>query len=496
MRGQLLASKMKKRRFFATLCLAVTSIAGRAQAQSSEGQPWLGDRRFAGGIGIRAGNFELHPGVAGELGYDSNFFQSAGNVTPPGQVVAIDPQYRPVNEDGVSFGDTGIFSEPVVGTLRFRVTPSITLSTLGAQRTEGDSSEAARPKVNLQASASASYNELVATDATYSEAVSENRYLSGDLGVAADIYPDRPWGFNLMGSYNRAVQPVNDPAAPPGFQRSTFQAGAAVAWRPGGGLLEWSLGYNFAYVLFEDAVFSNFSSVANTLSLRGRWMFLPRTALLYAGEYGTLYYPSGGVIKPPGSPLSSQVGINGLVTNHLGAAAMVGYKTIFFGRDAEFDSVVGSAELTWYPLPRPDLEPESAGVGLSSISFGYRRDARPSYLGNYVQNDSLLGRASYFLGGVVLINVEASLDHLSRPASYFSDGTQQSSPFSENRITAMAFAEYRTSDSLGFNTTLRYTSALTDQRIPVENEPSEPELPYDDFAFSRIEAWLGVRWFL
>jgi hypothetical protein len=486
---------MKKRRFLVTLGLAMAGIVGSARAQS-EGQPWLGDRRFGGGMGIRAGNFELHPGVAGELGYDSNFFQAAGNVTPPGQVVAIDPRYRPVSEDGSSFGATGVFAEPVVGTFRFRVTPSLTLSTLGAQRTEADAPEAAPPKVNLQVSASASYNELVATDSTYSAAVSENRYLSGDLGIAADIYPDRPWGFNLLGLYNRSVQPVNDPAAPPGFQRSTFQAGAAVEWRPGGGLLEWSLGYNLAYVLFEDAVFANFTSVANTLSLRGRWLFLPRTALLYAGEYGSLYYPQGGTIKPPGSPLSSQIGLNGLVTNHWGASAMVGWKTIFFGRDAEFDSIVGSLELTWYPLPRPDLEPEAAGVGLSSISVGYRRDAGASYLGNYVQNDSLLGRASYFLGGVVLISVEASLDHLSRPSSYFSDGTRQSAPFSENRITAQGFAEYRTSDSLGINTTLRYTGALTDQRIPVQNDPSEPRLPYDDFAFSRIEAWLGVRWFL
>jgi hypothetical protein len=486
---------MKMRRFFATLCLAAACLPGSARAQS-EGQPWLGDRRFGGGIGVRTGNFELHPGVAGEVGYDSNFFQSAGNVTPPGQVVLIDPRYRPVTEDGTTFGDTGVFGEPSVGTFRFRLTPSITLTTLGAQRLAGDDPLTVRPKVDLQASASASYNELLATNALYSEAVSENRYLSGDLGISAKIYPDRPWGFNVMGLYNRSVQPVNDPAAPPGFQRSTFQAGGAVEWRPGGGLLEWSLGYNFSYVLFEDAVFSNFSSVANTLSLRGRWLFLPRTALLYAGEYGALYYPNGGTVKPPGSPLSSLVGVNGLVTNHWGASAMVGWKTIFFGRDDEFDNLVGSLELTWFPSPRPELAQQSAAIGLSSVSLGYRRDARPSYLANYVQNDSLLGRASYFLGGVVLVSVEASLDHLSRPSSYFSDGTQQSGAFTENRVTAMGFAEYRTSDSLGFNTTLRYTSALTDQVIPVENDRSEPALPYDDFAFSRIEAWLGVRWFL
>jgi hypothetical protein len=479
----------------ASLGVAVTLVTGNAWAQS-EGQPWLGDRRFGGGIGIRTGNFELHPGVAGEVGFDSNFFQSAGLLTAPGEVVVIDPQYRPVSPDGGTFGATGTFTEPKVGTFRLRLTPSITLNTLGAQRTEGDRVDAARPKVNLQATASFSYNELIATDASYSDAVSQNRYISGDLAVAADILPDRPWGVNLRAGYNRSVQPVNDPAAPPGFERSTFRAGGAVEWRPGGGLLEWSLGYDLTYTLFEDAVFSEFSSVSNDLVLKGRWLFLPRTALLYTGDFGALYYPDGGEIKSPGSPLSSLVGLNGLITNHFGATAMVGWKTIFFARDDEFDGLVGSLDLTWYPLARPDLAPESAGVGLSSISVGYRRNAQPSYVGNYVQNDSALFRASYFVGGAVLLSIDGSFDHLNRPESYFSDGTRQSAAFSENRVSATVFAEYRTSDSFAVNSTVRYTGALTDHSIAVENDPSNPRLPYDNFGFSRFEAWLGVRWFL
>jgi hypothetical protein len=135
-------------------------------------------------------------------------------------------------------------------------------------------------------------------------------------------------------------------------------------------------------------------------------------------------------------------------------------------------------------------------VGLSSIAVGYRRDARASYIGNYVQNDSVLLEMDYFIGGVVLMTLNASFDHLRRPSSYFSDGTRQSSAFSENRVSATAFAEYRTSDTFGINTTLRYSAALTDQVIPVENDPDEQSLPYDDFGFGRFEAWLGVRWFL
>lgn len=487
---------MKMRVSAATICFAITAVYAAGVRAQTERQPWLGDRRFGGGIGIRTGDLELHPGIAGEVGYDTNFFQSANKVTPDNELVLIPVQFRPVAPDGTVYGDTGTFSEPRVGTFRFRVTPSLTLNTLGAQRTESNAQEAVPPKFNLQATLSASYNELIATDSQYADDVAENRFISGDVSVAVDILPQRPWGLGLNAQYNRSVQPVNDPAAPPGFQRSTFRGGAAVKWRPGGGLLEWSLGYDLTYILFEDDIFSNFSSLGHTVALRGRWLFLPRTALLYAGEYGFLVYPDGEDIKPPGSPLSSQVGVNGLITNHLGAMVMAGWKTLFFERNEEFDSVIGNAELTWYPLPRPDLAPEAAGVGLSAISIGYRRDARPAYLGNYVQIDSGYAKASYFFGGSLLVSVDAALEHLRRPRSFFSDGTRQSGAFAENRVTATGFAEYRTSDTFGINTTLRYTGSITDQRIPVDNEVGNPRLPYDDFSFNRIEAWIGVRWFL
>jgi hypothetical protein len=175
---------------------------------------------------------------------------------------------------------------------------------------------------------------------------------------------------------------------------------------------------------------------------------------------------------------------------------MAGYKTIFFDSGGEFDGVVGNAELTWYPLPRPDLAPEAAAVGLSAISIGYRRDARPAYLGNYMQSDGGFVKASYFFGGSILTTADASYDHYRRPESFFSDGTRQAGEFSDDRITATGFVEYRTSDTFGINTTLRYSTTMTDQRVPLVNDPAESPLPYDDPSFSRIEAWLGVRWFL
>jgi hypothetical protein len=462
-------------------------------------QPWLEDRRFGGGIGVRAGNFELHPGVAGEVGFDTNFYQSAGKVTPAGETVPIPPEFQPALPNGSPLGGDGYFNEPKISVFRFRVTPSLTLNTLGPQRTQSDRAEGTEggpvtaPKVNFGAELSASYNELVATDSNYSDDVADDRFLTFDLGAHAEFLPQRPWGATVSGSYTRQVNPVNDPAAPPVFGRDTFRTGVALNWRPGAGVLEWSLGYDMTYIMFESNDFSNFSSISHTAVLKGRWLFLPRTALLYSGDYGVLTYPDGGDVKPQGSPLSSRLGLNGLITNHLGALVVAGWKSMFFQNDESFDGVVGNAELTWYPSPRSDLTRELAPVA-SAITIGYRRDATASYLGNYVQLDGGYAKASFFLAGMFLVSLEADADHLQRPSSYFSDGVRQSAPSEENRVNATGFAEYRTSDSFGINTTLRYSANLTDQIIPVTGNPGTNG--YDDLSFDRFEAWLGVRWFL
>jgi hypothetical protein len=460
----------------------------------AQSQPWLGDRRFGGGIGVRAGNFELHPGIAGEVGYDSNFYQAAGTVTPFGQMVQVPVEFQPTAPGGGTLGGGGFFNEPSISVFRFRVTPSLTLKTLGPQRTEGDGAGATPPKVSFGAEISATYNELLAADSDYSDEVQDDRFLTAEISANAQFLPQRPWGATVTGAFSRQVQPVNDPAAPPRFGRDTFRAGAALNWRPGGGMLEWSLGYDMAYVMFESGDFSNFSSVSHSAVLKGRWLFLPRTALLYSGDYGVLVYPDGGSVKPQGSPLSSRLGINGLITNHFAALAVVGWKSLFFDRNDSFDSVVGNAELTWYPLPRPDLAPDAATVGLSAVTVGYRRDAGASYLGNYVQTDGVYAKSSYFFAGMFLVSVEAGLDHLQRPPSYFSNDIRQSGPFSENRVNVTGFAEYRTSDTFGINSTLRYSGNMTDQIIPITDDPANDG--YDDLSFDRIEAWLGVRWFL
>src|SRR5262245_34185360 len=119
---------------FAVLALAF----GYSTAASAQEQIWLKDRRYTEGPGIRSGDLELHPGVAGEFGYDSNYFLRSDKDQPP--------------------------NAPVVGTLRLRITPSFSLATISPQRREAEGGGTEPPKVTFRAGVAASYSEYIATN--------------------------------------------------------------------------------------------------------------------------------------------------------------------------------------------------------------------------------------------------------------------------------------------------------------------------------------------
>src|SRR5438132_8966156 len=116
------------------IAFAVLALGFGYSSVSSAQEPpvWLKDRRYGEGIGIRTGDLELHPGIAGEFGYDSNYFLRA-------------PQEQPID------------------TFRLRITPSFSLSTTTAQRREAEGAPAEAPKVAFRAGIAASYSEFIAT---------------------------------------------------------------------------------------------------------------------------------------------------------------------------------------------------------------------------------------------------------------------------------------------------------------------------------------------
>ena len=453
---------------FGLLCAIVP---GTALAQS---RPWIADRAIGEGMGIRTGDFELHPGVAGELGYDSNYFQRSG-ATPITKYV---------------------YDSPVAAAYRLRVTPSLTLATIGQQRKAQDAQATAKPQFTFRASLFASYNELFGAGS--SEDFSKQRHIDGGANFGLEVLPQSTISFDGNGNYERIASPSNDAAITNSWNRDIVGLGAGVNWRPGGGMFDWHLGYGLRYTSFEAESFRFQNNFNQQVGSNGRFKFLPRTALIFDGSANFLRYTSAGALRNSGDILQARVGINGLITNRFSLLAMFGWAATYFEPTAQpvpanYDSVVGQAELDWYLLPQPKLQPGDAAVGLSVIGVGYTRDISPSYLADFYRRDRGYIKSSYFVGGRFLVDLQGGYSRISHPPF-----SLRGTPFSgqaENRVDVQLFTEYRTSDSLGINATLRYDASLShvDLRFP----SSAATAGYtDDLAFSRFQAWLGVRWFM
>jgi hypothetical protein len=462
---------MKFRAFLATALAAVT-VSLTASAQSGVQpitpvqQPWLKDRRFGEGIGYRTGNLELHPGAAAEFGYDSNYFLRADD------------------------------EPPRIDVLRLRLTPSLTLSTLSPQR-RAEGGGGGPPSVNFAGGVFLSYNKLFAVNSSNSDAVSAvDNVINAGANFTLDVLPQRPWGFDMYGDVVRTAEPSNVADADFAFDRDTFRLGAGINWRPGGGLFETRLGYELDDYIFEKSQYDNLNNAQHYLKLRSRWRFLPRTALLYDGKVGFLRYSNATNLQHDAQIVDSRIGLNGLITHHFALLAMAGWAASFYESRGgvpvrNYDGPVGQAELKWFLLPQPGIDPNQATVGLSSIAVGYIRDYVNNYLSDYYRRDRGYANFSYFIAGAFLVSVEGGLSHITYSSTFFPNGTLRAGSFAQNRPDVTLFAEYRPSDTIGINTTLRYTAALENQRIPVA-----PGGPNDNLQFTRYEAWLGLRWFM
>lgn len=428
------------------------AVATLCQSLVARATPWTEDRRYGEGIGIRTGNLELHPGVAGEFGYDSNYFQRADSENP-------------------------------LDTLRLRLTPSLTLSTLGAQRREAEGG-GAPPTVDFDAGLFFSYNEFFPLGDEQADEIRAQRDFDAGANFAAKFLPQKPVGFDVYGDYLRTFEPSNSPDEDLAFDRNSVRGGAGVTWRPGGGLFEWRFGYEAMYNFFEAAVFEDLNNLRHTIKTSGRWRFLPRTALLYDADYRIIRFTDPGTEQNDGEMISSRLGLRGLVTNRFALMAMAGWSGSFFDANGgnparNFDTIIAHAEVTWYLLPQPRLQPTTAQVGLSTVSLGYIRDFRTSYLGAFYERDRGYLNFSYFIGGQVVLALEGGLSHINYPDSSLTG------EFSENRVDSRLFAEYRLSNTIGLNTTIQYDANLTSTVIGG-----------DDLSFSRFRAFLGLRWFM
>jgi hypothetical protein len=486
-----------------TLLVALLASRGVSAQTQTPGQPdspqWLKDRKFSEGQGVRAGDFELHPSIAGEVGYDSNFLlrSDRSNCTGLPNTCSNGPSIA-----------------PVISSLEFRVTPSLTLATLGGVRREGDRADV-EPDIAFRASINATYRAFVGlqnqgTGANDINQENDPSNISGAADARLDIKPGRPASLGIFASYGHVVQPnvaTLDPNQ--AFNRDDVGAGLDLGLQPSSGTLDWHFGYQLQAVFFEQGSAFGFNDLTHEVSTRGRWKFRPRTALIYDATFRFVSYTNDESAQQGldnSTPLRTRIGLNGLVTDRFAVLVMGGWGASFFDTSAgpqtpQFDSFIGQAEVKWYIAASPGVGEalSGAGLALSSISLGYSRDFQNSLLGNYYTSDRGYVRFAYMFADRVLLSLEGGLGAVEYPVMYFLDPVVfRHAAFTDIRADATLFGEYRLGPTFGLNATLRYSANFSDVHdMPVQPPPA-PGVPGTvfDMGWSRFEAFVGARIFL
>ncbi len=453
--------------------------------KQASAQAWLADRRYLEGEGLRSGDFEFHPGIGAELGYDSNWFLRSDKSDP--RFVNGAPQNPPT--------DGGLL----------RITPSVALNTVRPK----DPTAAPSP-VGFSGVASATYREFFGK-----QELRDQRNVSGAAQVRLDINNGRPVAFGVFASYQRLIQPsvVGDPNL--SFNRSDVGAGADVTVTPGGGTLDMRFGYQFLGALFEDSQGVPYTNFTHEVSVRNRWRFRPRTALFSETTLRWVSYPNAQRALnylDDSTPLRTRFGITGLVTDRFGLLVAAGYGATFFQKPelastSQYDSINAQAEGTFYlSQGAGNNEPGQATLLLSTISFGYVRDFQNSLLSNYYTSNKGYAKIVYMFGNKVLLSLNGYAEALSYPQPFFNGPTgpvavngangAPTGDFTNYRVGGALFLEYKLTSALAINATFDYAQMISDVALDQGGAvvPGGQRQLYD-LSWRRFQALLGARYF-
>lgn len=454
------------------------AIGSLAWSGTASAQGWLADRRYAEGAGIKTGDLELHPGIGGEVGYDSNWFLRS-------------------SEEGPLIVN-GAPAQPVREAVIFRITPSFYVKTQGAQR-DGAGNPTPRT-LTFSGGVSATGRFFIGKEMSRQHNVG----LNADARV--DYNQGKPIGFNVYAGYQRLIQPqvLSDPNL--SFNRSDVRVGGEIVGQPGGGTLDMRAGYQLYAALFEESNGVPYSSITHEVTAKNRWRFRPRTALFSDTSLRFINYPNAARASQylnDSTPLRTRLGVTGLVTDRFGVLLAAGYGATFFQNanapsSVQYDSINGQAEGTFYLGQGGGTdEPGKATLLLSTISLGFLRDFQTSLLGNFYNSNRVYGRLEYWFGGKMLLRFDAFGEQLNYPDVYLnSGGTPQLAvtEFTNYRVGGGLFGEYRLTQSFAINTTIDYVQQISDTQIP-SAEVSPGVQGVFDMNYRRFQAFLGARYF-
>ena len=432
--------------------LALLAVLSAALSPATAGAQGGGiDRGAREGPGFKAGRLVLHPGLSLEGGYDSNVFLQNVN-----------------QEDSFILRLTGYLDVATEGTER---------------QSQGETNEAEPQKIQFRGGLGASYYHY------FIDRLPDN--LGGDAHIDFAYNPSPVFSLEVRDMFRRTVRPFSNPNTVDG---TTFSYGfnhnnasLALVGRSKSKVLEGRLGYTNSLEFFDAEVYRYGNNMSHRVPASLSWRFFPTSALVYSVEYIRQNFANPDQILTSPTLLSdnnrvrSSISYNGALTERFSLTAMIGYAAGFYEFASDFDGVIARVDTRW--RPRPTI----------SLTAGYDRDIRPSFIGNFTAMNRLYANAGFTLAGALQLGLEAWVSFDKSGLALSPDGTllDSNEPYRQDiRVHAGIFGEYRFTAWLSLFGRVGYLADFTDFQYSATGALLDPAAGYQ-----RFDAWLGIRVF-
>ena len=428
--------------------LAVLSAALSPAIGSAQGAGI--DRGAREGPGFKAGRLVLHPGLALEGGYDSNVF------------------LQDVDEE-----DSFIL----------RLTGYLDVATEGVERqSQGETSKAEPQKIEFRGGLGASYYHYS------SKRINDN--VGGDAHIDFAYNPSPVFSLKVRDLFRRTIRPFADPNTADGttisYGRNHNTASLHLVGRSKSKVIEGRVGYTNALEFFDAEVYGYGNNMTHRVPASFSWRFFPSSALVYDLEYARQNFANPDQIAASPTLLSdnnrvrSSIGYNGALTERFSLTAMIGYTAGFYELASDFNGVIARLDTRWQP--RPTI----------SLTAGYARDIRPSFIGNFTTMNRLHANAGFTLSGALQLGLKAWVSFDKSGLALRPDGSLLGNePYRQDiRVYAGIFGEYRFKAWLALFGEVGYLADFTDFQYFGTDPLLDPAAGYQ-----RFDAWLGLRVF-
>ena len=426
----------------------IISPAGLGPTYSGYAGAGVGLQSITPQFGLKAGAFVIQPRFFLEGAFSSNFFRvDTRNVTSNNVAVKTDPVFAFHLKPGIA-----IFN------------PDYTWAafTLG-----------------LDAD--------VRIPVSTKKSVSKETNVGGNIDLAVVLFPRSMLSFKISEHFDRQlfVRPAstNDNA-----NRNHNSLGGDLAFHPGGRALDFTLGYRWDIVRYDDL--ADLDTDGHEFRFLGTWRFYPQNYVFLESTFAIHDYRSSvtgaGTVAGyyvDGKPFKIYAGVSGLLTEWFSLLARAGYGNSFLSVGSDFSSFVGQLQATFRFTPTTVLH-----VGLA-------RDFDLAALGGYY--DYLRTYLSFEQGisDVVLLHADISFDYRwfgsyqPQPVGTVTVGTNDLTR-EDPVLKAGLIADFNISRIFGVSAGYRFEGSFTDYQLTTGGGAPE----FQGYQDHRVYATFNLRY--